>query len=114
MKSAGSQLRSYEYVSDAVSALLTVLINGKNTNAYNIASSISAATIREYAEYIAQEGQKRVLFDNPDDIEKQGYSVISRCILDSSKLEELGWAPKVDIVEGVHRMVEISKQVDAD
>ena len=111
MKSPGLQLRSYEYVSDAVSAILTVLINGENMNAYNIASSISSATIREFAELIASEGGTRVIFENPDEVEKAGYSVISRCILDSQKIESLGWKPSVTIREGVKRMLNITKEI---
>lgn len=111
LKSAGTQYRSYEYVSDAVSGIVTVLINGKNENAYNIASPISTATIRQFAECIAKTAGISVVFENPDEIEKAGYSVISRCILDSGKLMSLGWKPSVTLEEGINRMIAISKEV---
>ena len=38
MKSAGTQLRSYCYVYDCASALLTILLNGQPTCAYNISN----------------------------------------------------------------------------
>ena len=110
MKSAGAQLRSYEYVSDAVSGILTVMINGENGNAYNIASPISAATIRQFADTIASASGIRVVFENPEEIEKAGYSVISRCILNSDKLVNLGWKPRVTIEEGVRRMIGIAAE----
>ena len=42
MKSAGTQLRSYCYVIDCASAILTVLLKGKQGEAYNIRSARSA------------------------------------------------------------------------
>lgn len=109
MKSAGAQLRSYEYVSDASSSILSVLTRGENMNAYNIASPISSATIRAFAETIAEESGVRVVFEDPDAVEKAGYSVISRCILGAEKLCALGWEPAVTLREGVRRMIAISR-----
>ena len=111
MKSTGAQLRSYEYVSDAVSGILTVLINGKNMNSYNISSPISSATIRQFAECIAEAAGIQVVFDIPDATEKAGYSVISKCVLASDKLEALGWKPSVTLQEGVRRMLSVSKEM---
>ena len=111
MKSAGAQLRSYEYVSDAVSGILTAMINGENCNAYNIASPISSATIREFAETIAKSAGIKVVFENPEEVEKAGYSVISKCILNSDKLLGLGWKPSATLEEGVRRMIGIATEM---
>ena len=43
MKSAGKQLRSYCYVLDCVTGILTILTKGENTNAYNIANKTNGA-----------------------------------------------------------------------
>ena len=45
MKSEGLQVRSYCYVIDCVTAILTILIKGKSGNAYNIANSSSNLSI---------------------------------------------------------------------
>lgn len=111
MKSAGAQLRSYEYVSDAVSGILTVLLNAETMNSYNISSPISSATIRQFAECIAATEGIQVVFENPDEVEKAGYSVVSKCVLSSDKLERLGWKPAVTLQEGVRRMLAISKEM---
>ena len=58
LKSRGQQLRSYTYVADCVSALLTVLTAGVSGEAYNIANPAATATIAEFAETIAKIGGK--------------------------------------------------------
>ena len=45
MKSKGEQLRSYTYVTDAITGLLTILLDGENGEAYNIASKLCITTI---------------------------------------------------------------------
>ena len=72
MKSAGSQLRSYCYVTDAACALLTVLLRGETGRAYNVANRESVHTIREYAETLARLAGVKVVFDLPPEAERQG------------------------------------------
>ena len=93
LKSKGEQYRSWLYVKDCVSAILTILLNGQNGEAYNVADKKSCITIRELAETIADIGGAKVVFDVPSDIEKQGFSVIRKAVFDTSKLEALGWEP---------------------
>lgn len=104
LKSTGEQLRSYTYVSDAITALLTVLLDGKNGEAYNIASSTSRITIADMAKkYCSLFPQKncKVKFDLPSDYEKGAFSFIANAVLDSSKLEALGWQSEVSLDDGL-------------
>jgi len=110
MKSAGTQLRSYCYVSDMVSAMFYILLSGKNGEAYNIANRNCTVTIREFAETAAEIAGVKVIFENPDDIEKLGYSLIGNGVLDAGKLESLGWKAKVDLKQGLERTLDILKQ----
>ncbi|MFR5875571.1 MAG: NAD-dependent epimerase/dehydratase family protein [Eubacterium sp.] len=104
LKSTGEQLRSYTYVSDAISGLLTVLLDGKNGEAYNIASSTSRITIvdmaKRYCSLFPEKGSK-VKFDLPSDYEKGAFSFIANAVLDSSKLENLGWQGQVSLDDGL-------------
>ena len=50
MKSSGTQIRSYCYMLDAASAILTVLIKGQSADAYNISNEESVISIREMAQ----------------------------------------------------------------
>ena len=53
MKSDGSQLRSYCYCLDCATAMLKVLLRGKNQEAYNISNPDSIITIMQMAEMLA-------------------------------------------------------------
>ena len=92
MKSDGSQYRSWCYVDDCVSALLYILLKGKNGQAYNIADKNSVVTIRQLAEMIAQIAGRKVVMQVPSEIEKKGFTPIKRAVFDTTKLESLGWS----------------------
>lgn len=59
MKSAGTQLRSYNYVADCASAILTVLFNGEAGQAYNIANPKVRITIAQLADIIAKKSGRK-------------------------------------------------------
>ena len=101
MKSTGSQVRSFCYVADAVNALLTVLAVGEKGQAYNVANRRSVASIRQYAETLADIAGVRVVFDVPPEVEKAGYTRVTRAVLNPAKLEGLGWTPRYDLRQGL-------------
>jgi len=111
MKSKGLQLRSYCYVVDCVSAIITILLRGQTGNAYNIANSNSNVTIREMAEIIANISGKEVIFQLPDEVEKAGYNLVTHSVLNARKLEGLGWSAKYDIQKGLKRTIEILEEL---
>ncbi|MGN0487222.1 MAG: NAD-dependent epimerase/dehydratase family protein [Acutalibacteraceae bacterium] len=109
MKSKGEQLRSYTYVTDAVTGLLTVLLEGKNGEAYNIASKLCITTIAGIAHTLVDaypEKGLKVIFDLPTEQEAKGFSLIENAVLSSEKLENLGWQPETDLVTGLKKVVE--------
>lgn len=93
LKSSGLIERSHCYVFDAVNAILLVLAKGECGRAYNIADREYQMTIRDFAYKAAEAGGCKVIFENPSDIEKKGYSKVARAVLDPSRLEALGWTP---------------------
>lgn len=108
MKSEGKQLRSYTYVSDAITGLLTVLAEGESGQAYNIASGTSRITIADMAKMYCQlfpEKGASVRFDLPDQAERQAFSFIANAVLDSARLEGLGWKGEVSLEEGLRYAV---------
>ena len=107
MKSKGEQKRSYCYVMDAVTALIYVMVKGKTGEAYNIANSNSEATIKQFAETMAQIGEVSVEFDLPSEEEKSGYSVIKNSLLDDGKLKGLGWKPSYDLKHGLTAAIKV-------
>lgn len=93
LKSNGEQYRSWLYVKDCASAILTVLLKGNNCEAYNVADENSCVAIKDFAKTIAEISDVKVIFDLPDDVEKQGYSIIRKAVFDTTKLRRLGWGP---------------------
>lgn len=94
LKSEGTVERSQCYVMDAVSAILWILFAGDCGTVYNVADPNYQMTIRAFAQKVAEAGNSKIVFEIPEDIEKKGYSKITRSVLDSSRIKNLGWAPK--------------------
>ena len=109
MKSKGEQLRSYTYVTDAITGLLTILLDGENGEAYNIASKLCITTIAGIAHTLVEaypEKGLKVIFDLPSEQEAKGFSLIENAVLSSEKLENLGWQPHTDLIAGLKKVVE--------
>lgn len=106
MKSAGTQMRSYCYVLDCVAAIITVLLNGKKGEAYNISNKNSIVNIREMAESFARASKHKVVFEKAKDAEIKGYNLMDNSSLDSEKLEGLGWTGLFDMPAGAWRTLE--------
>ena len=105
MKSTGEQYRSWCYVVDCVSALLYILLKGKNGEAYNIADEASNISIRELAELVASIGGRKVIIDIPNAEEKRGYNVVSKSIYSAVKTMSLGWKGKTNVRFGLVKTI---------
>lgn len=112
MKSAGTQMRSYTYIADAATAILTVLICGETAQAYNIANSNAIATIAGYAQIAAEVAGVKILFEEPDEVAKAQQTPIAKQVLDSKKLEGLGWKGEFTVEEGIRRTVAIIREMN--
>lgn len=111
LKSDGSQLYSYVFVADAVTALIAVLFDGETGAAYNIADRQSDITLKDLATQIASSNNVEVVFDLPSEVERKGYSKATFATLDPTKLEKLGWEAKYTIDEGIKYTVRILEKV---
>lgn len=109
LKSSGEQFFSYTYVSDAVAAMLYVLIHGKCGEAYNISNDKCNVHLKDFARLCAEYNNKEVVFDLPSDAERKGFSIATQAILDNSKLQNLGFSPKYEIRDAIYRTIEILK-----
>ena len=111
MKSEGKQLRSYCYVLDCASAILSVLVNGKSAEAYNISNPDSVCSIRDMAEAYAKAGNTKVVFELPNEKEKKGFNPMLNSALNADKLLSLGWKGEFDIDTGTKHTIEILKSL---
>ena len=101
LKSDGTQLFSWGYVGDCVTALLLLLKKGKKGEAYNVADPQSSRTLRDFATIAASAGDVAIRFVEQSAVEKAGYSKITKAVLDVSKLQQLGWDAKTHLEEGI-------------
>ena len=107
MKSAGTQTRSYVYVADCVSGILTALLKGNIGEAYNIANPESVVSIAGLAQEIATAAGVNVLHDVPDEKDLRDRSPISRQVLNPDKLMSIGFRPAYGINNGIQHTVRI-------
>ncbi len=117
LKSDGVANRSFCYVTDTVSALLYILLNGENITPYNISNEKSDTTIRGFAKTVCEVFPDRNItlsFANPEH-EKEPEVLLTPLstvpeILDNSRLLSIGWTPKVDLAEGIRRAVAVLEE----
>lgn len=119
LKSNGATMRSFCYVTDTVSALLTILLKGENIRPYNISSEENNITIRDFAKMSVNVFPERKLslsFANKsDEIEPmQSYFSATPEILNNNRLMSIGWIPKVNLKEGVIRSINTIEEQNKD
>lgn len=105
----GDTIRSHCYVRDVITALLVMMLKGEKGKAYNIANKNASKSIAEMAEMVVSSNKEagiKVVYDIEDDLSKFGYNQSLICILDTERLENLGWKPSVDLEDMYKRMIQ--------
>lgn len=110
LKSEGNQYFSYTYIVDAISGLLTIILLGEKGEAYNIADEKSDIRLKDLAKIVADCSNTKVIFDLPNETERQGFSKATKARLDGSKLKALGWEMKYDMESGISRTLKILRE----
>ena len=110
LKSKGEQRRTYTNVFDAVSGLIAVMEKGKSGEAYNVGNGDSVLSIAELAGIIADLSGTKVVFELPDELESKGFSKPQNCILNTEKIEQLGWKAKYPIRDGLQVTLKMLKE----
>lgn len=108
LKSAGNQEYSMIYVMDAVGAILRILLEGVCGEAYNV-SNDEIINLKTVAKNIAESVGVKVVFDLPSDDEQAGFSVVSRALMDNSKLKNLGWASQWTLEKAYSETIKIMR-----
>ncbi len=112
LHTAGRTVRSYCYTRDAVAAILTILVKGQEAAAYNVTNMETQISIANMAQFVCDifpEAGIRVEFDMPKDVGAFGYNPEMVITMDSGKLMELGWKPKVNMREMFNRLASSMK-----
>ena len=110
MKSPGLQLRTYCYILDCITALLTIALKGNRGEAYNVSNRQSVVTIKALAAEIASQSGRTIKFDKATGQEKANYNAMTISALDAAKLEMLGWQGRYSLEEGVKQTLLLLNQ----
>ncbi len=108
LNSDGSARRAFCYLTDATLGFFTILLNGKNGEAYNMGNPEEEYSILELATILVNaypEFKLEVIVNatnaNPDYLK----STITRNSPNIDKLKQLNWNPKVGVEEGFKRTI---------
>ena len=96
MYSEGSQKRTFTYVADCVSGLLTILTKGEKGAVYGVSAGESC-TVRQFAQQCGISGNCKVKRYEPIKTENKEASPIENQIVDNGALKALGWNPAFSI-----------------
>ena len=111
LNSDGSAIRPFCYLTDATLGFLTILLNGKNGDAYNMGNPKEEISILKLAETLVTlypEYNLKVKINMPGN-KPYLKSPIQRNSPDIEKIKQLGWNPKINISEGFKRTIQSFK-----
>lgn len=109
LKTKGDTKRPILYTSDAVSAILTVLLKGEIAQVYTAANPQTFLTIRETAEMIVNQIAKKSInlkYDIREVPVEYAPNLNLNLNLNVDKLCSLGWKPVVDLKTSYERLIE--------
>ena len=104
LHTSGESSKPYCYTTDAVSAMLYILLKGENGEAYNVANKDTFISIKDFAFFVKDKFSMgvNVVFELN---EHHGYAPQTILKLDTRKIESLGWKPKYNLEEMMDRLV---------
>ena len=104
LHTSGETCRMYCYTTDAVNAMLYLLLKGEKGEAYNIANKESYISIRDMAQLVKDEYNPNIkVVIAPK--QNQGYAPETMLRLETSKIEGLGWRPVYGLKEMFGRLI---------
>jgi nucleoside-diphosphate-sugar epimerase len=110
MKSDGSAIRAFCYLTDATLGFLNIIVKGDDGQAYNMGNPYQEHSILELAQIIAgiyPDFKIKVIKKLPQKTDnKYLKSPILRNSPNIDKIMKLGWIPKVGISEGFKRTID--------
>lgn len=109
----GESAKPYCYTTDAVMALIYILLRGENGEAYNVATPGTYVNIRRLAEMYRDNFNADISVEIKE-IGNNAYAPVTTVNLDSSRLQSLGWRPHYNMKEMLGRLIEYLKIENID
>lgn len=108
----GTSTGNYCYTTDTIIGIFNLLVKGVNNEAYNISNMKNCSIIKDMAELVANDisnNKINVVFDIPESNKTFGYAPSVKMKLDSTKLMNLGWEPKVSLLDSYKKLINSKK-----
>lgn len=104
LNTKGESARPYCYTIDAVSAIISILLNGITGEAYNIANAESYINVLDLAKKIKKNVDPNIGVFIKESGHKE-YAPITKLRLSTQKIESLGWRPKYSINDIINNLL---------
>lgn len=104
LHTSGTLSRCYCYTTDAVDAILCLLLKGNDGEVYNVANEDTYISIMEMAQMVCDTfmaGKHPVVMLR----QGMGYSPATKLRLNAAKLRSLGWKPRYGLTEMFARLI---------
>lgn len=105
LNSSGKSSKPYSYTTDTASGILTMLLKGKDGEAYNVSNDDTYISINDMAKLVKDNFNPNINIIHDID-PNSGYAPDTLLHLSSKKLQSLGWKPKYGLVEMFKRLIE--------
>ena len=100
----GESAKPYCYLTDAVSALLYVLLRGEKGEVYNVANESSYISIIDLAHFLQETFNPKIAVQIELN-DQMGFAPVTKLNLSTDKLQSLGWRPKYDLRQMFGRLI---------
>ena len=101
----GKSLSNFVYLTDAIAGILTILQKGIPGEAYNVCNDSETRSVREIAELVCCNLSNGSTSCKVELLDNTGYAPDVDMYLNSNKLINLGWQPRVDMLKAYQYLI---------
>lgn len=108
LQTSGTSKREYLYTADAVTAILTVLLNGQDGEAYNAGNPDTYCSIVEMAKLIVEQvatSSIQICLPQKGKDENTKFPPSHHLYLDITKIKKIGWRPTKTLKDMYMRLI---------
>lgn len=103
IKSTGDAERAFCYITDAVRAMMLVLLDAEKCAVYNVSNENEPFKIKDVAKIISNIAENSIDVIYKKDNNLNGYCKYKRVGLNTDKIRKIGWHPHVTLRDGLQR-----------
>ena len=112
LTSAGTQIRTFVYISDCVAGILSILSAGEKSVAYNVSNSAYPVSFADFARAVGRVGGVQVHIPQAEHQINQNQSLKRIAQLGNTRLMSLGWSPQINFESAVERTFALLRSND--